>query len=115
ITEGAKASLHYSKRAVTTYIDIIPYLLITQSEEDVRIRIAMTILKDFMDDDETLKMIETFIDCNLNISETAKELYMHRNSLQYRLDKIIEQTNIDIRQFHQAMAVYLSLLVLKSQ
>lgn len=114
IIKGAKIARNYSKMSVTTYLDIIPYILIDQTEDRMRREIANTVLKEFKNDDETLKMIETFIQCNLNISVTAKELYMHRNSLQYRLDKFIEKTNIDIRQFHEAMAVYLALLASKS-
>jgi DNA-binding PucR family transcriptional regulator len=60
-----------------------------------------------------LKMLETFVQCNLNISETAKELYMHRNSLQYRLDRFLEKTGIDVRQFQHAMPVYLAMLARK--
>lgn len=112
ITESAKIAKTYTKKPVTTYLDVIPYLLIAQTSQSIQ-RELRSILKQFQHDDETLKMIETFLDCNLNISETAKHLYMHRNSLQYRLDRFAEITNIDIRKFHQAMAVYLALITIK--
>ena len=69
--------------------------------------------KNTSNDEETLKMIETFVQCNSNISETAKVLHMHRNSLQYRLDRFFEKTGIDVRKFHHAMTVYLALLARK--
>jgi len=111
--KSAQTVLSYSKKSVVTYVDAVPYLLIDQSDPNLLHEITQTILQEYIDDDDTLKMIETFVHCNLNISETSKELYMHRNSLQYRLDRFLEKTAIDVRQFHHAMAVYLALLARK--
>ncbi|WP_164669588.1 PucR family transcriptional regulator [Virgibacillus doumboii] len=110
LINGAKIAAGYSEKSVITYIDAVPFLFMDQTEQNIRTEIIDTILGKFADDDDMLKTIETFIACNLNISVTAKELYMHRNSLQYRLDKFTEVTGIDIKQFHQAMTVYLALL-----
>lgn len=112
IERTAKLGMKFVKKPVFSYIDVVPYLLIHSTEESVKQEISETLLKDVKEDKETLKMIETFINCNLNISLTAKQLYLHRNSLQYRLDKFIEQTNIDIREFHNALAVYFALIIL---
>ena len=113
VTSAAKRVFTFSNKTVITYIDAVPYLLIGQTEPDLRQEISKTVLQEYINDDETLKMIETFVQCNLNISETAKRLHMHRNSLQYRLDRFFEKTGIDVRQFHQAMTVYLALLAKK--
>ncbi len=113
LISSAQTVLSHSKKSVVTYVDAVPYLLIDQSDPELLTEITQTILQEYLNDDDTLKMIETFVHFNLNISETAKELYMHRNSLQYRLDRFYEKTGIDIRQFHQAMAVYLALLAKK--
>ncbi|WP_203247646.1 PucR family transcriptional regulator [Sporosarcina beigongshangi] len=110
---AAKSVFVYSNKAVVTYIDAVPYLLLHQTDQNFRSDMSQTILQVYRDDEETLKMIETFVHCNLNLSETAKALHMHRNSLQYRLDRFLEKTGIDIRQFHQAMTVYLALLARK--
>lgn len=110
---AAKNVFIYSNKAVVTYIDAIPSLLIQQTDSDFRSELSQTVLQEYKDDEETLKMIETFVQYNLNISETSKALHMHRNSLQYRLDRFFEKTGIDIRQFHQAMTVYLALLARK--
>lgn len=110
IIDSAKKAFSYSDKTVITYIDAIPYLLIDQIEPDLRRDISQIVLQEYLDDDETLKMIDMFVHCNLNISETAKRLHMHRNSLQYKLDRFEEKTGIDIRQFQQAMTVYLALL-----
>lgn len=107
---AAKSVFASSNKRVVTYIEAVPYLLINQTDENFRSDMSKTILQEYMDDEETLKMIETFVQCNLNLSESSKLLHMHRNSLQYRLDRFLEKTGIDVRQFHQAMTVYLALL-----
>ena len=109
LLKGAEIASAYSQKPVLTYIDIVPYLFIEEMDLSDRTRIAQVVLKETIDEPELLKTMETFILCNLNISETAKELYMHRNSLQYRLDKFHEKTNIDVRNFHHAMTLYLLL------
>lgn len=53
-------------------------------------------------DGEMIKTIEEFFNCGLNLSEAAKELYIHRNTLIYRLDKVEKYTGFDIRNFNQA-------------
>lgn len=113
LTNAAKKVFVYTNKTVVTYIDAVPYLLINQTEPDLRSDIGKTVLQEYINDEETLKMIETFLQCNLNISETAKVLHMHRNSLQYRLDRFFEKTGIDVRQFHHAMTVYLALIARK--
>lgn len=113
LLNAAKRVFANSNKTVLTYIDAVPYLLIHQTEQDFRSEMSTTVLQVYKDDEETLKMIETFVQCNLNLSETSKALHMHRNSLQYRLDRFFEKTGIDIRQFHQAMTVYLALLARK--
>lgn len=113
LLNAAKKVFIYTNNTVVTYIDAVPYLLINQTELDLRSDIGKTVLQEYINDEETLKMIDTFLQCNLNISETAKVLHMHRNSLQYRLDRFFEKTGIDVRQFHHAMTVYLALLARK--
>lgn len=110
---GAHASRKRSEKAVVTYTEAIPYILIDQSKDSIWTDLAATVLADAAADTDLLKTIETFIACNLNVSVTAKELYLHRNSLQYRLDKFRDKTGIDIREFQQAVAVYIALLALK--
>lgn len=62
-------------------------------------------------DDETLALIEKFFENNLNTSETARKLYIHRNTLIYRLDKIQKETGLDVRTFDDALTLKIALLV----
>ena len=113
LSKDAKTVFGYTNQPVVTYVDAIPYLLVDQTKPELREEISTSILQEYLGDEDTLKMLDTFFQCNLNISETAKELYMHRNSLQYRLDRFLERTGIDVRQFQQAMPVYLAMLARK--
>jgi carbohydrate diacid regulator len=54
--------------------------------------------------DEILYTIEMFFDKDLNLSDTARQLYIHRNTLVYRLDKVQRQTGLDLRHFEDAIA-----------
>jgi hypothetical protein len=60
--------------------------------------------------DEQLETLETFFSQQLNVSETARRLYLHRNTLLYRLDKLTDQTGLDPRQFSDAVLLQLSIL-----
>lgn len=53
--------------------------------------------------DEMLETINTFLSKDLNLSDTARQLYIHRNTLVYRLDKVQKQTGLDLRHFSDAM------------
>jgi len=62
-------------------------------------------------DTETLLTIQKFFENNLNISETSRQLYVHRNTLVYRLDKIQKITGLDLRKFDDAIIFKVSMLV----
>jgi len=62
-------------------------------------------------DPELHQTVEVFFEENLNMSETARRLYIHRNTLQYRLDKVKQQTGLDVKTFEGAMIVRFILLI----
>ncbi|MGQ8874811.1 PucR family transcriptional regulator [Paenibacillus sp. TSA_86.1] len=64
-------------------------------------------------DSETLATLETFFTLDCNVSETAKRLFIHRNTLVYRLDKIKQEIGYDVRHFKGAIVVQLLLLMYK--
>lgn len=65
-------------------------------------------------DSELIITIEEFIKSGLNTSEAARKLYVHRNTLIYRLDKIYKETGFDIRNFKEATIFIIGFLVWKS-
>ncbi|MFB4212010.1 helix-turn-helix domain-containing protein [Shouchella sp. JSM 1781072] len=64
---------------------------------------------ELLQDRELIHTVTTFLKQNLNTSQTAKELHLHRNSLQYRLDKFSAQTGLDLRLFTHATLTFLLL------
>ena len=64
-------------------------------------------------DQETLYTINKFFENNLNVSETSRKLFVHRNTLVYRLDKIKKLTGLDLREFDHAIVFKVALMVKK--
>jgi carbohydrate diacid regulator len=64
-------------------------------------------------DDETLATINKFFENSLNVSETSRQLYIHRNTLVYRLDKLEKSTGLDLRKFEDAITFKIALMVVK--
>ena len=62
-------------------------------------------------DSETLAIIRTFFENNLNLSETSRQLYVHRNTLVYRFEKIQKKFGLDLRTFEDALTFKLAMLV----
>lgn len=61
--------------------------------------------------EEELQTVNKFFEKNLNISETARDLFMHRNTLVYHLEKLQKKTGLDIRRFDDAMTLKIALMV----
>lgn len=64
-------------------------------------------------DNETLFTIQKFFENNLNVSETSRKLFVHRNTLVYRLEKIKKLTGLDLREFEDAIIFKVALMVKK--
>ena len=64
-------------------------------------------------DEETLTTINKFFENNLNVSETSRQLFIHRNTLVYRLDKLQKTTGLDLRVFDDAITFKIALMVVK--
>ena len=62
-------------------------------------------------DDETLTTINKFFENNLNVSETSRQLFVHRNTLVYRIEKIQKSTGLDLRNFDDALTFKIALMV----
>jgi carbohydrate diacid regulator len=64
-------------------------------------------------DEETITTIKKFFENSLNVSETSRQLFIHRNTLVYRLDKIQKTTGLDLRVFEDAITFRIALMVVK--
>ncbi|OON97359.1 MAG: CdaR family transcriptional regulator [Epulopiscium sp. Nele67-Bin005] len=62
-------------------------------------------------DEETLTTVNKFFENSLNVSETSRQLYIHRNTLVYRLDKLLKMTGLDLRKFDDAIIFKITIMV----
>lgn len=98
------------------YEKLTVYRILSQIDERMLLSIYDETLKygiQRLSSDE-IKTAMYFLECNLNISETARKLYIHRNTLIYRLDKIQKDTGFNLRIFRDALEFYLLLLIYKT-
>ena len=92
--------------------DLLFETLVDSIDEDLKMKMYEDFGLGFSKlDREMIKTIETFFKCGLNISDASKELYVHRNTLIYRLDKIQKCTSYDIRNFNEAVIFKIAFLI----
>ncbi|MFY4774210.1 PucR family transcriptional regulator [Metabacillus sp. RGM 3146] len=97
-----------SRRKLLTFYEALPLLLFARPGLINRGLLSEFFLE-VLSDQELVGTLRVYMDCNLNASLAAKKLYMHRNSFQYRIDRFIERTGIDMKHFTEASAVHLIL------
>lgn len=78
--------------------------LSSYKQEEYRSELMDTLAQEVFEDEELLSTAEEFLLSDLNVSETSRNLYMHRNTLSYRLDKIEKSTGLNIRHFSDAVS-----------
>lgn len=103
-----KMIVSYSSLGIGRLIYQLPVSLCKMYIEEIFHNIQ---LNDF--DEETLNTINKFFENSLNVSETSRQLYIHRNTLVYRLDKLQKNTGLDIRVFEDAITFKIALMVAK--
>lgn len=104
------------KSSVYDVEDLLFEKIVYNISEDIKEELYEKFKKKFHKfDAEVVLTIEEFMNCGLNISEAAKKLYIHRNTLIYRLDKIQKDTGYDIRDFKQATVFTIAFLVWKEK
>ncbi len=108
--------IFYSDRRIIAYSNLGIGRLIYQ----LPIPLCKMFIKEIFDgkspdefDDETLTTINKFFENSLNVSETSRQLYIHRNTLVYRLDKLEKSTGLDLRVFEDAITFKIALMVVK--
>ncbi|WP_270341124.1 PucR family transcriptional regulator [Bacillus mobilis] len=102
----------YLSKKITYIEQLLPYQLMISLPKEERKKYTNQLLAPISNDKELIDSVKVFFRCNLNVSLAAKQLYLHRNTLQYRIDKFIEKTGINIKTFEGAVAVYMAFLSL---
>ncbi|WP_409253295.1 PucR family transcriptional regulator [Bacillus sp. SCS-153A] len=109
------AEKNISKGRVFTFPSTFPSFALHHVPKQTKTSMFADIIQLFADDEELKKTIKTYLENQSNTSQTAKVLFMHRNSVQYRIDKFIEKTGIDIKTFKGALTVYLVCLEIEQE
>ncbi len=107
---AGKAIVFIPQERVTTVEKVLPHLLLAESKTVLSNLFADEVTM-FEVDDDLRKTLQLFIQNNSNVSQTAKQLHLHRNSLQYRIDKFMERTGIDVKSYEGALLVYMLCLL----
>ena len=108
VFDTEKSIMHYENLGIGRLIYQLPTTL-------CEIFLCEVFKKNSIDslDQETLFTINKFFENNLNVSETSRKLFVHRNTLVYRLEKIKKLTGLDLRQFDHAIVFKVALMVRK--
>ncbi|MGX2958843.1 PucR family transcriptional regulator [Peribacillus sp. JNUCC 23] len=106
-----KAKNFIQNRKMIVLADLLPFLFLEGITEEEKKWFTIALLGETLLDKELIGTVKTYIECNSNASLAAKRLYIHRNSLQYRIDKFIDKTGLDVRAFNHALPAYLLILL----
>ena len=108
VFDTEKSIMHYENLGIGRLIYQLPTTL-------CEIFLSEVFKKNSIDslDQETLFTINKFFENNLNVSETSRKLFVHRNTLVYRLEKIKKLTGLDLREFDHAIVFKVALMVRK--
>lgn len=99
-----------TKERIHTFANVFPLFALKNVDSASRKLLFKRIFEAFDEDKDLWSTIKLYLENHSNTSLTAKQLFMHRNSLQYKIDKFIEKTGIDLKSFSGAMTAYLACL-----
>lgn len=109
-TLGVKGDIHaYKEFILFKIVDDIPK---NKAHEYLKL-LTDAVSEEVFKDNELLDTAEAFLDNNLNSSETSRKLFLHRNTLKYRLDKLENLTGLNIRKFSDAVTFRLLTILIK--
>lgn len=95
-------------QAYYSFEKCFPFMLSDRLPEELKDWLQAQLLSKIADEPELLTAVMRFLENNSNATLTAKQLYIHRNTLQYRLDKFTQKTGISLKDFHSSITVYLA-------
>ncbi|MBY0144898.1 CdaR family transcriptional regulator [Neobacillus niacini] len=105
------AKNNHTSSNIITFEKIFPSYVAFSLPESIKDKVKLELSTVFTEDPELFTTIKVFLENNLNASLTAKKLYIHRNTLQYRIDKFIEKTGVQLKDFYGAFTVFLACLL----
>ena len=108
VFENEKPVIHYDNLGIGRIIYQLPTTLCEMFLSEAFKKNPIEAL-----DEDTLDTINRFFENNLNVSETARKLYVHRNTLVYRLEKVKKITGLDLREFEDAILFKVAVMVKK--
>ncbi|MBR6719364.1 MAG: helix-turn-helix domain-containing protein [Clostridia bacterium] len=108
VMDTDKPIVSYNKLGIGRLIYQLPTTLCKLFLDEVFVKGSLDTL-----DHETIVTIQKFFEKNLNVSETSRQLYVHRNTLVYRLDKVQKLTGLDLRMFEDAIVFKVAMMVKK--
>ena len=106
VFDGDKTIIHYESLGLGRIIYQLPTTLCEMFLNEVFKKNPIETL-----DEDTIETINKFFENNLNVSETSRKLYVHRNTLVYRLEKIKKLTGLDLREFDDAIVFKVAMMV----
>lgn len=106
--------LYNTRDKVITFSSAFLNLLLIGKNQALCITLAKNLLGTLENERDLLQTIKVYIEANANATVAAKKLFLHRNSLNYRLDKFYEITNLDVRKFEDSMCAYLAIRLLEN-
>ena len=106
VFDSEKSIIHYESLGLGRIIYQLPTTLCEMFLNEVFKKNPIETL-----DEDTLETINRFFENNLNVSETSRKLYVHRNTLVYRLEKIKKITGLDLREFDHAIVFKVAMMV----
>ena len=111
--KGGVGKTTFAATLARLYAEEGRHVLAADVDPDANLGLALGFDEETLDsiDDETLATIRTFFENNLNLSETSRQLYVHRNTLVYRFEKLQKKFGLDIRTFEDALTFKLAMMV----
>jgi DNA-binding PucR family transcriptional regulator len=106
---------NFSEEKIFHFEKLAPKHIALHLPEILELVIQNDILPVFKEDRELFTTMKSFLQNNMNASITAKKLFIHRNTLQYRLDKFSERTGIPLKDFYSAMTVYMACILFENE
>lgn len=106
-----KEGLHaLPSERIFNFEKVFPFILVEQMSQELKQNLLANFTL-FHEERELLKTIRIFIESSFNVSLTAKKMYIHRNTLQYRIERFTEKTGINLKDYHQVSTVYFACLL----